>query len=411
MNRMVNVKSCMPVKPAMKPYNTGSKTSQNDNFQEMISQADENHNSGKVTEQPGKPSDKTEESKNVQVQPENPGQEAVILPHNGEVVNLLVVPEPIQVFPETVLTQLNLPVNPAEKTTEQNGQTADLGASIQNSAQSETEASAFNQEAAIKQTEGQAVPDEQAAEAKQKVPAEGSGIETAKSQDNGKTNSQMEFAGNQNSANVSETVSEMSRNALQNQSEQVDARKQDESVKPELLQESSGQEALSKASAGETVRIKVADPGQGVNRTFSEEVSANVQKSMSLGKEEVVIQLEPEHLGKIVIKIAFHEDGAKVLMNCSNSKTLGLLTENAKDIGNIVTHNTGNATVVEVKQEETGYWNQQKDSTDEHSNKGNDGQNQENHRKPNENEAADFVQQLRLGLFGAPEITERSLYL
>lgn len=143
----------------------------------------------------------------------------------------------------------------------------------------------------------------------------------------------------------------------------------------------------------EVVKVKVAEPYREVNQAAVRQIAHTVQETASAGKQEVVIQLNPEHLGKIAIKITVLEDGIKVALSCDNAKTQTLLAEKAAGIGKIVEENMNTPVTVEVKQD--GYWNQQKDAADQQARQQNS-QNQQEKEKP-EN-ADDFLQQLRLGL-------------
>ena len=142
----------------------------------------------------------------------------------------------------------------------------------------------------------------------------------------------------------------------------------------------------------EVVRVKVAEPFRQVDQKMMEQIADKVQDSVVIGKEELIIQLTPEHLGKIAIKISMAEDGIKVVLNCDNMKTQSLLADKAAGIGKIVEDNMNSPVTVEVK--EDGYWNQQKDATDQHSNS----RQQEQKDTQSQEDTDMFIQQLRLGL-------------
>lgn len=145
----------------------------------------------------------------------------------------------------------------------------------------------------------------------------------------------------------------------------------------------------------EVVRIKVAEPFKQVDGRLMNQISDKVQDTVFMGKDELLIQLTPEHLGKIAIKITMTDDGIKVLLNCDNLKTQNLLADKAAGIGKIVEDNMNSPVTVEVKDD--GYWNQQKNATDQHNNQRNQQNDQE---KQSEDDTDVFIQQLRLGLGG-----------
>lgn len=126
------------------------------------------------------------------------------------------------------------------------------------------------------------------------------------------------------------------------------------------------------------------------------QLGEKVTQNLSEGKQELNIQLTPEHLGKITIKITVLNESVKVLLTCDNQKTLGLLAERSDGLGHIIENNMKSPVVVEVK--EDGYWNQQKNATDQHENQ-NGNQQEQQGRKNQKDEADGFLQQMRLGLF------------
>lgn len=166
------------------------------------------------------------------------------------------------------------------------------------------------------------------------------------------------------------------------------------------LEQLAGGTVQNQSQDGDTVRIKVAEPFHRVSQEMTEQLGNKISQKISDGVKEFDIQLTPEHLGKISIKISILETGVKVLLNCENQKTLGLLSERAEAIGQIVERNTGGPAVVEIKEE--NYWNQQKNATDQHANQ-NQGQDSDRNSGKNQHssqtEAEDFMHQLRLGLY------------
>lgn len=145
------------------------------------------------------------------------------------------------------------------------------------------------------------------------------------------------------------------------------------------------------------IRIKVAEPYRQIDRGAAEAMAQKITQNIKDGKQELIIQLTPEHLGKISIKISVVDEGIKVLLSCDNQKTLGLLADKSSGIGKIVENNLNTPVVVEVK--EDGYWNQQKNATDQHKNHNQEAQQQS--ETSDKEDSEDFIQQLRLGLYQA----------
>lgn len=144
----------------------------------------------------------------------------------------------------------------------------------------------------------------------------------------------------------------------------------------------------------EVVRVKVAEPFNRMDENLVKQLGNKVTQSLSDGKKELTIQLDPEHLGKISIKISIASEGIKVLLSCDNQKTLGLLAERSDGIGHIIENNMKSPVVVEVK--EDNFWNQQKNATDQHANQ--NGRQQEAEKENKVDESDGFLQQMRLGL-------------
>lgn len=144
----------------------------------------------------------------------------------------------------------------------------------------------------------------------------------------------------------------------------------------------------------EVVRVKVAEPFNRMDENLVKRLGNKVTESLLDGKKELTIQLDPEHLGKISIKISIASEGVKVLLSCDNQKTLGLLAERSDGIGHIIENNMKSPVVVEVK--EDNFWNQQKNATDQHANQ--NGRQQEERKENKADESDGFLQQMRLGL-------------
>lgn len=151
-------------------------------------------------------------------------------------------------------------------------------------------------------------------------------------------------------------------------------------IKPETVQK-------------EVVKVKVAEPYDRLNTETVKDLADKLTERIANGKREFTIQLNPEMLGRIAVKISMADDGIKVTLSCEKQKTCQLLAEQASGINRIVEHNTGQPAVVEVKE---GYWEQQKDAMDQNS-KQNQNQEQREQDKASKAETDDFIQQLRLG--------------
>lgn len=118
------------------------------------------------------------------------------------------------------------------------------------------------------------------------------------------------------------------------------------------------------------------------------------------GVNEFEIQVEPEHLGKIAIKVVYEQGQTTVLIACSEKKTQELLGQHARELGNVMERNLGEETTVYVEKETTDYLNQN-DRENEQARRESEQQRQrEESRKQKSEDAARFLQKLRLGLNG-----------
>ena len=144
----------------------------------------------------------------------------------------------------------------------------------------------------------------------------------------------------------------------------------------------------------EKIYVRVGN-GQNIDsEKFTKDISGKILTSFSEGKQQVVIELVPQDLGKIIIKLIMQNGRAEIIMQCMNPKTQQLVLTNAEAIRNIVEEGTKMQTTVTVKDEVEEY----KDLNDR------EGQNKRESREGNQDgklseaETDMFLHQLRLGL-------------
>ncbi|WP_324824552.1 flagellar hook-length control protein FliK [Sinanaerobacter sp. ZZT-01] len=149
------------------------------------------------------------------------------------------------------------------------------------------------------------------------------------------------------------------------------------------------------------VNIKVAENTTEADSNFlSKDLAEKILHRASEGKNVFEVQLTPEELGSIQIKLTFEAGKASVLLNCSNPKTQEILMGQSENIRQIIEQQTGLETIVAVK--EDAYTKQQDF----------DGRGQNNRREEQKNQsqrddsvnAEQFMQQLRLGLVGKEDL-------
>lgn len=139
--------------------------------------------------------------------------------------------------------------------------------------------------------------------------------------------------------------------------------------------------------------------------TSVEEIVDQLPKDLvdkiALGQKEFMVQLEPENLGKLMIKASFEDGKAMISIFCTNEKTLELLSSHARELGSIMESNMGTPTNIVLDKAEDNYLNQQRN--DEQANQQARQEMEEQERRRQEQnrpkqETVDFLSQLRLGL-------------
>lgn len=149
------------------------------------------------------------------------------------------------------------------------------------------------------------------------------------------------------------------------------------------------------------IKVKVGD----VIHVNKENVAEKLAEKISIratGKEnEFEVQLEPENLGKIMIKVGMQDGKVAVSVLCSNGKAADILSQNVKELGALIQNNTGNQATVEIKEKQQNdlYFDQQ----GSHSQNQNGQQEKNTQHQKDQEDVTDFIQQMRLGLFSLAE--------
>ncbi|NBI63798.1 flagellar hook-length control protein FliK [Clostridiales bacterium] len=133
-------------------------------------------------------------------------------------------------------------------------------------------------------------------------------------------------------------------------------------------------------------------------RSGIQNLARTMADHMAAGKTEFEIWLEPANLGKMAIKVAYESGRAMVSIMCTNEKTMELISQNAKQLGNILQQHTGDETVVMIDHPESDYL-QQKMNQEQQNGQQQEEQNSKEQQEQNQDpEHESFLQQLRLGL-------------
>ncbi len=139
----------------------------------------------------------------------------------------------------------------------------------------------------------------------------------------------------------------------------------------------------------DVITVKVGD-GQTIS---SEKLVTEVAKNITIktdGKNEYELQLDPENLGKIKVKLLFEDGKLSVSLLCNNSKTANLLSEGISNLGQAIQQNTKSEVTVNVSEESYLNDNNQQDKHNSQN------QQQQRDRKQDETEFADTM---KLGLW------------
>lgn len=146
------------------------------------------------------------------------------------------------------------------------------------------------------------------------------------------------------------------------------------------------EENLVQVKVGETV--KLADP------KAAEQLADSVLVKAQENTNEYELQLNPQELGKIKIKLVLEEGKIHVSMFCENQKAADLLGLTSARLRGILEERTGSEAYVEVQKEDTNPYSEQEKEKEQHG-RGYEGSAKQ---QKQDADAADFMQQLRLGL-------------
>ncbi|MBS4959349.1 MAG: flagellar hook-length control protein FliK [Clostridiales bacterium] len=146
----------------------------------------------------------------------------------------------------------------------------------------------------------------------------------------------------------------------------------------------------------EVINVKVGDSIDILSQKAEKDLADIILLKDMSKNNEFEIQLKPEELGKIKIKLVFDDGKVNVTMFCENQKAADLLSATSSKLGALIENRTGNETNVFVQHER-----QQQlfdDGGQRQNNHGNEGNSRQGKDKNNKDDITDFIQQIRLGL-------------
>ncbi len=149
----------------------------------------------------------------------------------------------------------------------------------------------------------------------------------------------------------------------------------------------------------DVINIKVGENTQIADADMAQKVSDKMLAKFAQHENEFEIQLMPKELGKITIKLVMQNGQAHVSMFAENAKTSNLLAEKAREISSIIEQNTGNETTVEINKKEMQSQDQNRESKGEGFDRQKEEQQKQHQHRLQAERSADFIQQMRLGLW------------
>ncbi len=155
-------------------------------------------------------------------------------------------------------------------------------------------------------------------------------------------------------------------------------------------QEAFGIQAQPMTEAAPTAHIQAESPQELLSQLMDQ-----LKAKVSMANQEFEIQIHPESLGKLAIKVACTLERVSISIVCTNERTMELLSAGAKNIAQIMEENLGAPTTVVVDHGEDNYLEQY--NNQENSQRQQQEERQQKQQAHEENHP-DFLQQLRLGL-------------
>lgn len=142
----------------------------------------------------------------------------------------------------------------------------------------------------------------------------------------------------------------------------------------------------------EVTTIHVAQPEE-----LPDKLTDQIIGKMQEGVDSFEIQIEPENLGKIAVRIQYQDGQATVSIFCTEKRALEVLGDRAREIGVIIDRNLGGETKIIVEKQEPDYLNRNNDENQQGRQDGQERQKESN-KKQEADDSEQFLQKLRLGL-------------
>jgi len=119
------------------------------------------------------------------------------------------------------------------------------------------------------------------------------------------------------------------------------------------------------------------------------------------GLKQIEIKLSPENLGSLTVKLTQATDGTlQVVLHTANAKAANLLNQHLDNLNGLLQGVNQNEVRVEVQRGEDSQQAQQQQTNPD----GHNHQQQQQQQQQEEEHSGDFLQKLRLGLFGLDDV-------
>ncbi len=255
----------------------------------------------------------------------------------------------------------------------------------------ETQTAADNAKTQQVPLEGQQVKAEQPAEQKS-VQVQTAGAEKAV-QEQPVENKEQPVAVKQETADAKAVVQKEDGFQKQTVVQKQDTAEADVDADTTEMMASAPKEIVSKEA--ELVQVKVSDKINLTSAQAADDLAETVLVKVAENTNEYELQLAPEELGKIKIKLVIQDGKISVAMSCENQKAADLLAATGGRLKAVIEERTGSEVFVQVEQENP-YKDQEKEGQQHNGREQEQQQKKQQEKSPEE--LADFMQQLRLGL-------------
>lgn len=195
--------------------------------------------------------------------------------------------------------------------------------------------------------------------------------------------------------------------------EVVEAKEEAPEVEVEVRSEDDSDEPKAEAAEVETpvfhdvkaAPVKVGETYESVDTQepeMDEKLANTIQQALQNGSERVEIRLTPENLGTLTIEMTKDVNGAlQVVLHAANSRTAGLLSQHMDGLHAALQSYSQEPVQIEVQRgEESQQQNLQQQADPD--GRGQNRQQRERHEEEH-NAGGDFLQKMRLGLFGSDD--------